>query len=61
MGGIGNINGALLGGLGIGMVAAFSDFLIDARWTQAVVFGLLILVLIFRPTGFLGEETAQRA
>jgi branched-chain amino acid transport system permease protein len=61
MGGIGNVNGALLGGVLIGVVAAFSDFLIDPRWTQAVVFGLLILVLVFRPTGLLGEETPERA
>jgi branched-chain amino acid transport system permease protein len=61
MGGIGNVNGALLGGLLIGLIAAFSDFLIDPRWTQAVVFGLLILVLVFRPSGLLGEETPERA
>jgi len=61
MGGIGNINGALLGGFLIGLVAAFSDFLIDSRWTQAVVFGMLILILVFRPTGLLGEETPERA
>src|SRR5438067_2318209 len=42
MGGIGNITGALLGGLLIGIIAAFSDFKIDPRWTQAVVFGILI-------------------
>ena len=61
MGGIGNVNGALLGGLLIGLIAAISDFLIDPRWTQAVVFGLLILVLVFRPSGLLGEETPERA
>jgi branched-chain amino acid transport system permease protein len=61
MGGIGNVNGALLGGLLIGLIAAFSDFLIDPRWTQAVVFGMLILILVFRPSGLLGEETAERA
>ena len=61
MGGIGNTNGAFMGGLLIGLIAAFSDFLIDPRWTQAVVFGLLILILIFKPTGILGEETPERA
>jgi len=61
MGGIGNIGGALLGGLGIGIIAAFSDFLIDPRWTQVVVFGLLILVLVFRPTGLLGQAATERA
>ena len=61
MGGIGNTNGAFMGGPLIGLIAAFSDFLIDPRWTQAVVFGLLILILIFKPTGILGEETPERA
>jgi branched-chain amino acid transport system permease protein len=61
MGGIGNVNGALLGGLLIGVLAAVSDFLIDPRWTQAVVFGILILVLVFRPSGLLGEKAAERA
>jgi branched-chain amino acid transport system permease protein len=61
LGGIGNIYGAFLGGLLIGVVAATSDFLIDPRWTQAVVFGMLILILVFRPTGLLGEATPERA
>ncbi len=61
MGGIGNTNGAMMGGLLIGVVAAFSDFLVDPRWTQAVVFGILILILVFRPTGILGEQTGERA
>jgi branched-chain amino acid transport system permease protein len=61
MGGIGNTTGALVGGLLIGIIAAFSDYLIDPRWTQAVVFGLLILVLVFRPSGLLGEPATERA
>ena len=61
MGGIGNIQGAFLGGMLIGLVAAISDSLIDPRWTEAVVFALLVVILIFRPTGLLGEETTERA
>jgi branched-chain amino acid transport system permease protein len=61
MGGIGNIQGAFLGGMLIGIVAAISDRVIDPRWTQAVVFGLLVVILIFKPTGLLGEETTERA
>jgi branched-chain amino acid transport system permease protein len=61
MGGIGNIQGAFLGGMLIGVVAALSDRIIDPRWTEAVVFALLVVILIFRPTGLLGEETAERA
>jgi len=61
LGGVGNISGAFLGGMIIGIVAAASDFLIDGRWTQAVVFGMLVLILVFKPTGLLGEETTERA
>ncbi|MBI4492877.1 MAG: branched-chain amino acid ABC transporter permease [Chloroflexi bacterium] len=61
MGGIGNVTGAALGGFVIGLLAAFSDFFFDPRWTQAVVFAVLILILVFRPTGLLGEKQAERA
>jgi branched-chain amino acid transport system permease protein len=61
MGGIGNIQGAFIGGMLIGIVAAVSDRVWDPRWTQAVVFGLLVVILIFKPTGILGEETTERA
>jgi branched-chain amino acid transport system permease protein len=60
LGGIGNISGAFLGGMVIGIVAAISDYKLDPRWTQAVVFGILILILVFKPTGLLGEETPER-
>jgi branched-chain amino acid transport system permease protein len=61
LGGVGNISGAFLGGMVIGIVAAISDFQLDPRWTQAVVFGILVLILVFKPTGLLGEETTERA
>ncbi|MGI9148925.1 MAG: branched-chain amino acid ABC transporter permease [Chloroflexota bacterium] len=61
MGGIGNIQGAFLGGMTIGLVAALADRVWDPRWTEAVVFALLVVILIFRPTGLLGEETSERA
>ena len=61
MGGIGNIQGAFLGGMLIGVAAAVSDRVIDPRWTEAVVFALLVVILIFKPTGILGEETTERA
>jgi branched-chain amino acid transport system permease protein len=61
LGGIGNLYGAFLGGLMIGIVAAASDFLLDPRWTQAVVFGMLIMTLVFKPTGLLGEASTERA
>ena len=61
MGGIGNIQGAFMGGMLIGIIAAVSDSVIDPKWTEAVVFALLVLILIFKPRGLLGEETTERA
>jgi branched-chain amino acid transport system permease protein len=59
MGGIGNIRGAVLGGLLIGCIQQISDFRIGPEWTEAVVFGYLILVMILRPHGLLGEQTRE--
>jgi branched-chain amino acid transport system permease protein len=61
LGGIGNMAGAALGGFFIGFLSAWSDQYISARWTNAIVFSLLILVLVFRPRGLLGERTPERA
>jgi branched-chain amino acid transport system permease protein len=60
LGGIGNMPGAALGGLLIGFLSAWSDQYISARWTNAVVFTILILVLVFRPHGLLGERTLDK-
>jgi len=61
LGGIGNITGAMLGGFLIGLLAAFSDGYMDARWTNLWVFATLVLILIFRPTGLLGEQVGEKA
>jgi branched-chain amino acid transport system permease protein len=61
LGGIGNITGAMLGGLLIGVLASFSDGYLSSRWTHAWVFAILVLVLLFRPTGLLGEQAGQKA
>lgn len=61
LGGIGNITGAMLGGFFIGLVSALSDQYLAGQWTRAVVFGLLVLVLVFRPNGLLGARVAQKA
>src|SRR5499433_2464186 len=61
LGGIGSMSGAALGGLVIGFLSAWSDQYISARWTNAIVFSILIVVLVFRPRGLLGERTADKA
>jgi branched-chain amino acid transport system permease protein len=61
LGGIGNIRGAALGGVLIGLLAAFSDQYLAVRWTNAWVFLILVLVLLFRPTGLMGQETGEKA
>ncbi|HZR98500.1 MAG TPA: branched-chain amino acid ABC transporter permease [Chloroflexota bacterium] len=60
LGGIGNLTGAVLGGVIIGVISALSDFYFDPRWTQAVVFGILILIMVFRPSGLLGEQVPEK-
>ena len=59
MGGIGNIRGAVLGGLIIGFIQQLSDNRIGAEWTPAIVFVYLILIMVFKPSGLLGEETRE--
>jgi branched-chain amino acid transport system permease protein len=55
VGGIGNIRGAVLGAYIIGMIRALSDQYIGGEWTRIVIFGALILLLVFRPSGILGS------
>jgi branched-chain amino acid transport system permease protein len=59
MGGIGNIRGAVLGGLIIGFIQQLSDNRIGSEWTPAIVFVYLILIMVFKPSGLLGEETRE--
>lgn len=54
LGGIGSIPGAMLGGLIIGFIKSLGTMLIAEKWIDVVVFSLLVLVLMFRPTGLLG-------
>lgn len=55
LGGIGNIRGAVLGAFTIGMLKSMSDGYIGGEWTRIVIFGILILLLVFRPSGILGS------
>ena len=59
-GGIGNIYGAAIGGLVIGMIRTFWDGYFDSAWTDIMIFTILILVLIFRPTGLLGMRVPEK-
>jgi branched-chain amino acid transport system permease protein len=61
LGGIGNINGAALGGFIIGFIENFAVALGYSRWSSFLVFLILTFVLIFRPTGILGQQLADRA
>ena len=61
LGGIGNLQGAVLGGIVLGLINAISDRYLSAQWTNAIVFGVLIAILVFRPTGLLGQQLADRA
>jgi branched-chain amino acid transport system permease protein len=59
MGGIGNIRGAVLGGLIIGCIQQISDARIGPQWTPAIVFAYLVVIMVLRPRGLLGEETRE--
>ena len=61
LGGIGNTTGAVLGGFIIGFVEVISAQLGLAVWSHAIVFGVLIIVLVFRPSGLLGTPIGERA
>ena len=65
LGGIGNLAGAVLGALIIGFIQAFNEgltwFAPGSDWTRTIVFGILILILVFRPEGILGEQTPEGA
>ena len=60
LGGIGNIPGAMLGGLLLGVVEALGAAYISLAWKDAIAFLVLILILIARPTGLLGERVAEK-
>ena len=65
LGGIGNLSGAVLGAVVIGLIQAFNEGLTWATpgsdWTRSIIFAMLIAILVFRPQGILGEQVADRA
>ena len=58
LGGIGNLTGAVVGGFLLGIIGSMADQYIGVRWTPIVIFSVLILVLVFRPRGLLGDRSA---
>ena len=63
LGGIGNLQGAVLGGFLIGIIQAFNDGLpygFGQKWSQSVVFTILILLMVFKPEGILGKPTIEK-
>jgi branched-chain amino acid transport system permease protein len=59
LGGIGNLRGALVGGLLLGVVEVYASQIWDSSWTDVTAFIVLVLVLMFRPTGLLGESLGK--
>ena len=71
LGGIGNLTGAMLGGLAIGLIRAMATYIPDkdipfglphggVAWQDAIVFAVLILILVFRPSGLLGQNVVDK-
>jgi branched-chain amino acid transport system permease protein len=60
LGGIGNIPGAMVGGLLLGVIEALGAAYLSLAWKDAIAFCVLILILIVRPTGLLGERVAEK-
>jgi len=60
MGGIGNIPGAMLGGMLLGTIETLGSGYVSPQWKDVIAYLILILILIFRPTGILGERVAEK-
>ncbi|MEV8631520.1 branched-chain amino acid ABC transporter permease [Streptosporangium sp. NPDC051023] len=59
LGGIGNLRGALVGGMALGLVENYGAIFAGSDWKHVISFSILVLVLMFRPTGILGESLQQ--
>jgi branched-chain amino acid transport system permease protein len=61
LGGIGNIRGAMLGGIVIGLIESLGGQYLAVRWTDVIIFSLLVLVLVFSPTGLIGHAAPTKS
>jgi branched-chain amino acid transport system permease protein len=59
LGGIGNLRGALIGGLALGLVENYGSAIVGSQWRDVVAYVTLVVVLMFRPTGILGESLGK--
>jgi len=59
LGGIGNLRGALLGGIVLGLIENWGAIFLGSQWKDVIAFIVLVLILMFRPTGILGESLQQ--
>jgi branched-chain amino acid transport system permease protein len=60
VGGIGNLPGAVLGGILIGLIRSLGVLWIGEGWTNVAIFGILIVILVFRPAGLLGSTVSEK-
>lgn len=60
LGGIGSLPGAVVGGIIIGLVRALGSNYVGEKWVSALVFAILIIILVFRPTGLLGGKSSEK-
>ena len=60
LGGIGSIPGAMIGGFAIGLAEVFVTSIGLSEWADGIVFAILIVVLLFRPTGFMGRSMSEK-
>lgn len=61
LGGIGNIPGAMLGGVLIGLIQSLGGQYLEVRWTDVIIFSILVFVLVFRPTGLMGRAAPTKS
>src|SRR5262245_9196335 len=61
LGGIGSIPGAVVGGLFIGLTQSLGGQLLGVKWTDVIIFSILIVIMVFRPSGLLGARLPQKA